>query len=41
MDLIDKAERHFELKLKSSDRWAQFDTDPEILKLMEFCDWAK
>ena len=40
-DLVDKAERHFESKLQAFDKWAEYDTDPEILKLMEFCNWAK
>ena len=40
-DLIDKAERYFESKLESFDRWAEYETDPEILRLIKFCNWAK
>ena len=40
-DLIDKAERHYEQKLKNVDRWAEYRTDPAVSKLMDFVTWAK
>ena len=40
-DLVDKAERHYEHKLNSMDRWADYKTDPEVAKLMDFVTWAK
>ena len=40
-DLIDKAERYFETKLDAADRWAEYETDPEVLRLISFCEWAK
>ena len=40
-DLVDKAERHYEHKLNSMDRWADYRTDPEVAKLMDFVTWAK